>query len=188
VLEIGSGSGQHVSHFAAALPLLTIHPSENPGHPNPSAGAQELEKIMKSIAAYTVDVGNITNVEPAQYLDASKLPSWDGASDGSLAAVIAVNIIHISPPEVFEGIMEGAGRKLANGGWLFLYGPYAVDGKIEPESNVKFHAMLQDKAEGFGLRDIVQVEAGAIKHGMELRDKIFVEASNNWVLCVRKSL
>jgi hypothetical protein len=184
VLEIGSGSGQHVSHFASVLPKLTFLPTEYPGHPNPAAAGQELKKIITSITAYTSGAGN-TNVDTAQYLDASKLSEWD-AADGSLSAIIAVNIIHISPKSVMDGLLAGSGLKLAKGGWLFLYGPYAVDGKIEPESNVKFHSALLEKDSGFGLRDINEVEAGAAKHGMELQESLFVASSNNYVLCVRK--
>ena len=37
VLEIGSGSGQHVSFLATILPHLHFLPTEYPGHPSPRA-------------------------------------------------------------------------------------------------------------------------------------------------------
>ena len=46
VLEIGSGTGQHVAHFATALPSLGFQPSEldTARHPSIRAWTRELEK------------------------------------------------------------------------------------------------------------------------------------------------
>ena len=59
VLEIASGSGEHVAHFAAALPGLTFQPSD----PNPEARA--------SIDAWIAQTG-LPNIRPAVALDASQ--------------------------------------------------------------------------------------------------------------------
>ena len=58
---------------------------------------------------------------------------------------------------------------------------------ITPESNVKFDAMLRSKNADFGLRDISQLAALCAEEGsLELEERLFVEASNNYLLCVRK--
>jgi len=95
--------------------------------------------------------------------------------------------VHISPETVLKGVVKGAGRKLAPDGRLFFYGAWGVDGMITPESNVKFDAMLRSKNADFGLRDISQLAALCAEEGsLELEERLFVEASNNYLLCVRK--
>jgi len=185
VLEVGSGSGQHVVHFAARLPGLRLLPTEYPGHPNPAAEPQELGRILASIDG-TVAESGLTNVAAAGFLDASALASWGGAPDGSLSAVVCVNVVHISPPPVTDGLLAGASVKLQAGGFLFLYGPYARDGVIEPESNVKFDQALREKNPEFGLRDITVVRRRAAELGMQMVDELFAASSNNWLLCIRK--
>src|SRR5688500_3458846 len=56
VLEIASGTGQHVVHFAGALPSLTWQPSD----PDPL--------MRSSIAAWTAEAG-LPNVRPPLHLD-----------------------------------------------------------------------------------------------------------------------
>jgi hypothetical protein len=129
----------------------------------------------------------LSNVLEPLSLDASQLACWPGAADGSLAGVCCFNVFHISPVAVLEGVIAGASAKLRDGGFLFLYGPYAVDGKIEPQSNVNFDSMLRGLNPEFGLRDIAMVQSLCAGAGnLALVERIFVEASNNFLLCIKK--
>src|SRR5580765_5050436 len=51
VLEFGSGTGQHVAHFAAALPSLAFQPSEldTARHPSIRAWTRELANVRRPI-------------------------------------------------------------------------------------------------------------------------------------------
>ena len=117
VLEVGSGSGQHVVEMATALPALTFQPTEYPGHPNPRADPQDIDRILGSIRA-SVAAASLANVKDAAFLDASALAS--AATDavappGSLAAIGCFNVVHISPIEVLNGLLAGASAKLRPG-------------------------------------------------------------------------
>ena len=67
VLEIGSGSGQHIVHFATLLPHLQFQPTEYPGHPNPKAKTQQLDKILISIDEMAKKEALNNNVKPANF-------------------------------------------------------------------------------------------------------------------------
>ena len=69
VLEIGSGTGQHVAHFAKALPALTFRPSE-----------MDVERHA-SIEAWAA-AGNLSNVKPPLAIDVTKRPWPVSAADG----------------------------------------------------------------------------------------------------------
>src|SRR5580692_10683738 len=91
ILEIASGSGEHVVHFARNLPSLVFQPSD----PNQDA--------LLSVAAWANATG-VTNVRAPIALDASN-PVWPIASaDG----IICINMIHISPWEATLGLIKGA--------------------------------------------------------------------------------
>src|SRR5262249_22136785 len=106
-LEIASGSGEHVAHFAQACPELSFQPGDL--DPGPRA----------SIDAWVAALG-LGNVRPAIALDATA-EAWPiGAAD----VVLCSNMIHIAPWVAAVGLMRGAGRILSPGGLLFLYGPY----------------------------------------------------------------
>jgi len=94
VLEVASGTGQHAAHFAAAMPQLTWQPSE--------AAAEALE----SIAAWGE---GLENVRAPRWLDASQPDSW-AVEPASCAAVLCVNMCHISPWTATEGLLQGAAR------------------------------------------------------------------------------
>jgi hypothetical protein len=46
----------------------------------------------------------------------------------SIDTMIAINLIHISPPAATLGLMKAAGSLLKDGGKLYLCGPYRVGG------------------------------------------------------------
>lgn len=183
VLEVGSGSGQHVAHFAHLLPHLAFQPTEFPGHPNPLAEPQDEGRILRSIDAYTRGLGN---VRPAAPLDASALAASSLCEDGEAVCIVAINVAHISPPAVLGGLVAGAARKLRPGGCLVLYGPWAVDGAVAGEGNVRFDAMLRRKDPRFGLRDTAVLKALGVIFGLELSETVFFEASNNHALVLVK--
>jgi hypothetical protein len=90
VLEIASGTGQHVVHFARALPGLTWQPSD----PDP--------QMRPSIAGWLAETG-LPNVRPPLDLDVCR-PDWpiDHAD-----AVVCINMIHISPWHSTEYLVAG---------------------------------------------------------------------------------
>lgn len=84
VLEVASGTGQHITHFAAALsPNLQWQPSD------------VTSDLFGSIAAYTAELG-LGNTKQPLLLDASQL-SQQWPVQPPVAAVLAANLTHISP-------------------------------------------------------------------------------------------
>lgn len=160
VLEIASGSGEHVVAFARALPQLRWQPSD----PEPQA--------RDSVAAWVEHEG-LTNVDAPVDLDASAWP-WPVTD---IAAILCVNMIHIAPWSATEGLMAGAGRLLAPGAALLLYGPYVVDGETAP-SNRQFDASLRARDERWGVRELREVEAEAGRHGLRLSSTVAMPANN----------
>jgi len=172
VLEIASGTGQHVAAFARRFPHLTFQPSD----PNLSARA--------SIEAWRGDV-QTENLLPPLDLDVTA-PQWWSAVDGPIAAVIAINLIHISPWAAAEGLFAGAGRLIAEGGLVYLYGPYKRDGAHTAPSNEAFDAGLRGTDPAWGVRDIAEVADVAGKNGL-LLEEIVPMPANNFSLLLRRA-
>ena len=170
VLEVASGTGEHIVHFAKAMPMLTWQPSD------PSQGAR------RSIAAWITSEG-LGNVLPPLDLDAMS-DSWplDHA-----AALVCINMIHISPWAATEGLLEGASRILDEGAQLYLYGPFRQAARpIEP-SNAAFDTDLRHRDPRWGLRDLDEVTAWAATHGLRL-DLVVEMPANNLSVVFRKPL
>lgn len=169
VLEIGSGTGQHIAHFARALPHLTFQPSE-----------MDVERHA-SIAAW-VSVGNLANVEPPLAIDVTKLPWPVIAAD----AVVCINVIHIAPWEAALALMAGAGMLLPAGGVLVTYGPYLRGGAHTSQSNAAFDASLRARNPAWGVRDVDHLAEVAANEGLALQEAVPMPA-NNFTLVWRKS-
>jgi SAM-dependent methyltransferase len=161
VLEFASGTGEHVVHFAGALPALSFQPSD----PNESARA--------SIDDWASTLG-LTNVAPALALDASAA-AWPVAG---VTAIVCINMIHISPWAATEGLLAGAGRTLPPGGMLFLYGPYRRAGHPTAPSNEAFDRDLRARDPAWGLRALEDVAALAARHGFGAPEVVEMPANN----------
>ncbi|CAN5356062.1 DUF938 domain-containing protein [soil metagenome] len=148
VLEIASGSGEHIVHFARACPGLTFQPSD------PAEGA------LHSIAAWTKDTG-VTNVLPPVMLDAAA----DRWPVEQADAILCINMIHISPWRATQGLFREAARLLHEGAPLYLYGPYRRAGVITAPSNDAFDADLKARNAEWGLRNLETVAALAKDEG-----------------------
>ena len=91
ILEIASGSGEHIFHFARHLPALVFQPS------NPDRDA------LSSIGAWVKATG-VTNVRAPIALGASHSVWPIASADG----IICINMVHISPWEATLGLITGA--------------------------------------------------------------------------------
>jgi SAM-dependent methyltransferase len=166
VLEIAAGSGEHAVAFAGALPGLEWTPSD------PSAEART------SIAAWAGAAG-LANLRPPLTMDVLDEAGWP---DGPFAAVLCINMIHISPWAATEGLMRLAGRVLPVGGLLATYGPYReADVPLAP-SNAAFDESLKARDPAWGLRDRDEVAAAAKAEGLALTRRVVMPANNLMLL------
>jgi cyclopropane fatty-acyl-phospholipid synthase-like methyltransferase len=151
VLEIASGTGQHVEHFARLFPGLTWQPTDR--------GADDLLQLDSRR-----QLSGLANVLPAVRLDVLQDP-WPLA--GPFEAVVCINMIHISPWETTPALFAGAQRITSATGQVVLYGPFREGGKHTADSNEEFEQWLQAKDPRFGVRNLEDVEAIAHRHGFE---------------------
>jgi SAM-dependent methyltransferase len=167
LLEVGSGSGEHVVHFAAALPGWTFQPSDvDPG-------------ALASIAAWIADSG-LSNVRPPLPLDVTA--AWPVET---VQAVFSANMVHIAPPEAAQGLVAGASQHLAPGGLLIVYGPFRVGGAHTAPSNAAFDADLRARDPRWGVRDLEWLEQLAADAALTLEERVAMPA-NNQTLIFRK--
>ncbi|WP_240609790.1 DUF938 domain-containing protein [Billgrantia endophytica] len=160
VLEVASGSGEHGVYCAGAMPGWEWQPSD----PNPHA--------RRSIEAWREHVG-LPNLHGPMPLDITTT-----CPAGPYDAIVAINLIHISPWEVTEALMACAGRRLAEGGVLYLYGPYRREGRHTAPSNEAFDADLKARDPNWGVRDLESVVAEAERHGLVLERVVEMPANN----------
>jgi SAM-dependent methyltransferase len=161
VLEVASGSGEHVAYFAEKLLALTWQPSD----PDPTA--------LASIAAHGV-AANLTNLKPPLHLDVTAAQWPLHHAD----AVMCCNMIHIAPWAACEGLIAGAARVLPTGGILYLYGPYKVGGRHTAPSNKAFDTDLRRRNPQWGIRDLDDVTALAERNGLALVETVQMPANN----------
>jgi hypothetical protein len=100
-------------------------------------------------------------------------------------ALVCINMIHITPWAVCQGLMTGAERTLRPGSVLYLYGPYQIDGRHTAQSNEDFDAWLRTQNAQWRVRDIAEVTDLAQRHGFSLAKTIAMPANNLSVIFER---
>ncbi|KAF9910283.1 hypothetical protein BX616_010899 [Lobosporangium transversale] len=199
VLEVGSGSGQHIYRFSKDYPNVVFQPTEYDSN------------LLTSIDAYADELNKEGyHINPALELDATNSEHWERVQKVGLQSqdqqhqqkqvnsaatptihgvydlLITTNVFHISPWIVGQSIVRGAGKVLRNGGRLAIYGPFKKDGKFNTESNRQFDETLRGRNPSWGVRDIEEIEAVA-KNEADLKlDRIIDMPSNNYMLLFSK--
>ena len=165
VLEVASGSGEHIVHFAAAFSHLEWQPSD----PDPAA--------LTSIAAWTGEA-SLANVAPPLALDAAS----SGWPIERAEAILCINMVHISPWAATVGLFAGAARLLSARAPLILYGPYVEPDVPTADSNRAFDASLRARNAAWGLRDTAAIKGAAAGAGLDFIERRAMPANNLMLL------
>lgn len=169
VLEIASGTGQHVCFFAAALPGIRWQPTEP-------------DEAHREAIATRVRESGLRNVEPPLALDVHEA-RWPVAP--SYDAILCINMVHISPWSSTNALCLGAARHLRTGGKLVLYGPYLENGSAV-QSNLDFDSTLKRRNSEWGLRELEDVTRVAALHGLQRQQVVRMPANNLTVIFSRQ--
>lgn len=149
VFEIGSGTGQHAVHFAAALPCLEWQASER----------GEYVDVVQS----WLDDAALTNTPPPIVFDVGQ-DDWPKAR---YDAIFTANTLHIMAwPEV-ERLFARLPEIMSDDCVLVIYGPFNIDGRYTSESNAAFDGWLHERGAHMAIRDLAAVDALAATAGLQ---------------------
>jgi SAM-dependent methyltransferase len=173
VLEVAAGTGEHAAYLAPLLVPRVWLPSD----PDPDLRAsieawRQAEPSPGLLAPIALDVTT------------SPWPVERDPPDPPIAAIVAVNLIHIAPWAACQGLLAGAGRVLPPSGVLYLYGPFRIGGATAP-SNTAFDGSLRARDPAWGVRDLEAVALAAAPHGLRLAETVAMPANNLSVVLVR---
>ncbi len=182
VLEISSGTGEHITFFAPRLKRLQWLPTEPQAIARQSIQAWAEERPSENLLLPPLDVDVSTQPWPVEN------ESLQARLAAPITAIVNINMIHIAPWEMCTHLMAGAERILPEGGVLYLYGPYKRAGQQTAASNEAFDIMLRDRNSSWGIRDLEAVVAIAQKHHLTLVDVITMPANNFSVIFQAKAL
>lgn len=161
VLEVASGTGQHITWLAPRFAQHTWQPSD----PDPMH--------LASIESWSL-YSNTANLRSPIQLDAST-DDW-GIDHADV--ILCINMIHIAPWQVCLGLLRGAAELLPIGGILYLYGPFKRQGEHTSPSNEAFDFSLRSQDASWGVRDLDEVITAAHQHGLLLAQVIPMPANN----------
>lgn len=170
VLEIGSGTGQHIVYFAENMPTLKWQPSD----------------LAENIPALTarIEAEGGENIKPPITLDVSA--GGDAAwPERVLSAAFSANTAHIMSWQMVRDMFAGVGSRLKERGVFCLYGPFNLDGKYTADSNRAFDLQLKSQDPQMGLRDVRSVQTLAEKNNMRLVNRIGMPANNQILVFLR---
>jgi Protein of unknown function (DUF938) len=162
-LELASGTGQHVTRFAARLRGLNWQPSE-------------IDAARRaSIDAHAADAG-LGNIAPALTLNATT-PGWSAHHAGQDLIVLA-NLLHLITQADTQTLILEAASALASQGRLVIYGPFMRGDELTSDGDAEFHASLIAGDPLIGYKDDFDVMDLMQAAGLEMVEIVEMPANN----------
>ena len=162
VLEVGSGTGQHAVHFAAALPQLVWQTSDRADN-------------LAGIRAWLAEAA-LPNTPPPLAFDVGG--AWPQARYG---AVFSANTLHIMSWAEVERLFGGLPQLLEPQARVIVYGPFNYQGRFTSDSNAAFDATLRADHPQRGIRDFEAVARLAAAAGLALVEDRAMPANNRCI-------
>lgn len=147
VFEFGSGTGQHICHFAAHLPHITWQPSDI---------AENLPGISLWIAE-----ANCANIRPVVEFDLTHENSGVFKANVCYSA----NTLHIISWPLVKKLFQRSATILNTNGKLCVYGPFRFNGEHISDSNQRFDMQLRQANPDSGIRDVTALDSLAKQQG-----------------------
>ncbi len=169
VLELASGTGQHIAGLAQQYRTVDWQPSDlSPDR-------------MASVQAWRAHV-NVPNLRSPILLDASgEWPDVPG-----LGLIYVVNLFHLIPKAAAQQVIAGAAGALETGGHFFIYGPFRTGGAFRSDGDAAFHASLVGQDAAIGYKDLEWMQAELSVCGLTLCD-VHEMPANNLALVARRA-
>lgn len=167
VLEIGSGTGQHAVHFAAAMPQWQWQCSDR-------------AENLAGIHSWLEEAALPNAPEPIELDVASG--NWP---DDRYDAVFSANTLHIMGWEEVQALFRGLPNVLEHDARVVIYGPFNDDGRFSSDSNAQFDQLLRGRASQMGIRDQAAVDALAQRAGLQLIASVPMPANNRCLIWQR---
>ena len=167
VLEIGSGTGQHAVHFAAAMPWLRWQCSDRAAY-------------LPGIRLWLDEAGLANTPAPIELDVGGEWPR------DRYDAAFSANTLHIMGWAEVQRFFAGLDAVLEADGVLAVYGPFNYRGEYTSDSNREFDAWLKARDPCSGIRDFEAVDALARSIDLTLLDDVAMPA-NNRTLVWRRS-
>jgi len=169
LLEIASGCGTHAMYFSKLFPHIHWQPSDFQ------------DDTVDSIQCHLA-VEPRENVAPPLKIDVCDPYDRWGLKHDTYDFMFNANMVHISPWKCTESLFANAGEILRSQGLLIMYGPFAMDGVLEPKSNQEFDTTLKLNNSEWGIRDLRDLEAEASRSEINLEHVIDLPANNKLVI------
>ncbi|PCI86422.1 MAG: methyltransferase [Hyphomicrobiales bacterium] len=163
VLEIASGTGQHISHFAQKFTNLNWQPSDID------------TKRRASVDAWR-DYLKLENISAARHVDIAA-KGWVDELD-RVDFIMMVNLLHLISQTDMVNFMCGAADLLHKDGRIFIYGPFMREGVLTSDGDEKFHADLQAQNSLIGYKNIEDVIDNLLGFGLEVKACVEMPANN----------
>jgi cyclopropane fatty-acyl-phospholipid synthase-like methyltransferase len=159
VLEIGSGTGQHAVHFAAALPQLIWQSSDR-------------AENLPGIRAWQDEAALPNTPPPLEFDVAGTWPSMQ------FDAIFSANTLHIMAWQEVEQLFARLPTITTGDTSLIIYGPFNDEGRYSSDSNAAFDQWLQARGAHMAIRDAGAVDALSSRAGFNLIGDIAMPANN----------
>jgi SAM-dependent methyltransferase len=173
VLELASGSGQHINYFAPHFKDHRFQPSDYDAD------------VFETIKTKRAEANNGNVLDPVK-IDLTAPETWPDPKGKLYDVIFVINLFQVAPVSIIDGIAQVAARVLKPTGFLAIYGPFKVDTAYTTESNEAFDKeILAAKVAEWGLKDVRDLEKAANAHSIHLKQQIAMPA-NNFILVFGK--
>lgn len=168
VFEFGSGSGQHICHFAKQYPGSTWQPSD-------------LKHQLPGIQLWIEESG-CTNILPPIAMDLAD----DIRPDLKATLCYSANTLHIVSFSLVQQLFLHAAAQLSDGGKLCVYGPFRFDGVYTSDGNRQFDRQLRERDPASGLREFNELNEFGMRQGFAHARVIDMPANNHFLIWDRE--